>query len=54
MRTLGEALADSIGDDQTIKAPTINPLAVLARNLLFLFVVLFHGFRRLAPPPPYS
>ena len=25
-------------------------LAVLPRNLLFLLVVLFHGFRRLAPP----
>ncbi|MEM6690698.1 MAG: ADP-ribosylglycohydrolase family protein [Planctomycetota bacterium] len=31
-------------------APSVNPVFVLARNLIFLFVVLFHGFRRLAPP----
>ncbi|TWU19377.1 ADP-ribosylglycohydrolase [Allorhodopirellula heiligendammensis] len=52
MRSLGESLADSI-DEKPItvtKAPSINPLGVLVRNLLFLLVVLFHGFRRLAPP----
>ena len=45
MRSLGERLASS-----ATKAPTINPIAVLFRNLLFLFIVLFHGFRRFAPP----
>lgn len=45
MRSLGECLASS-----TTKAPSINPIAVLLRNVLFLFIVLFHGFRRLAPP----
>ncbi len=52
MRSLGESLADSIdGKPITIiKTPSINPLGVLLRNLLFLIVVLFHGFRRLAPP----
>ena len=35
--------------------PPVGPVpycwpAVLPRNLLFLAVVLFHGFRRLAPP----
>ncbi|MCM2371420.1 ADP-ribosylglycohydrolase family protein [Aporhodopirellula aestuarii] len=28
----------------------VNLIAVIIRNLVFLFVVLFHGFRRLAPP----
>ena len=50
MQSLSESLADSMGDTQIVHAPTINPLTVLLRNLLFLFVVLFHGFRRLAPP----
>ena len=52
MRSLGESLADST-DEKPItvtKAPSINPLGVLVSNLLFLLVVLFHGFRRLAPP----
>ena len=52
MRSLGESLADSI-DEKPItvtKARSITPLGVLVRNLLFLLVVLFHGFRRLAPP----
>ncbi|QDS89059.1 ADP-ribosyl-[dinitrogen reductase] glycohydrolase [Rosistilla ulvae] len=34
----------------TTKAPTVKPIAVLLRNLLFLQIVLYHGFRRLAPP----
>ncbi len=50
MQRLGESLADSIAGVQTIKAPTINPFAVLIRNLLFLLIVIFHGFRRLVPP----
>lgn len=52
MRTLGESLAESIEKESSsfIKAPSINPLGILFRNMLFLFVVLFHGFRRLAPP----
>lgn len=50
MRNLGETLADSLDGDRSAKSPTANPLAVIPRNLLFLTVVLFHGFRRLAPP----
>ncbi len=50
MQNLGDALADSLAGNAPTKAPVINPLAVIPRNLLFLAVVLFHGFRRLAPP----
>ena len=50
MQRLGETLADSLEGDRSVKSPTVNPIAVLLRNLLFLFIVLFHGFRRLAPP----
>ncbi|MCD0461411.1 ADP-ribosylglycohydrolase family protein [Roseiconus lacunae] len=50
MRRLGDALANSLAGDHSVKSPPVNPVAVLLSNLLFLFVVLFHGFRRLAPP----
>jgi ADP-ribosyl-[dinitrogen reductase] hydrolase len=50
MQKLSESLADSIEGRQISKVPTINPLVVLLRNLLFLLIVLFHGFRRIAPP----
>jgi len=50
MEQLGVALADYMTADQPLPAPTVNPLAVIVRNLFFLFVVLVHGFRRLAPP----
>lgn len=50
MRSLGIALADSVSGKSPVKVPTVNPLAVIIRNQFFLFVVLFHGFRRLAPP----
>ncbi len=50
MQHLGESLAESIAGNPTISAPKVNPIAVLLRNLLFLLIVLFHGFRRLAPP----
>jgi len=50
MQSLGDALAQSMSTNQPARAPTIHPLAVLIRNLFFLAVVLFHGFRRLAPP----
>lgn len=50
MQRLGDALANSLAGDHSVRSRTFNPIAVLFRNLLFLFVVLFHGFRRLAPP----
>ena len=50
MRTLGQTLTDAMEQERPGKAPTINPIAVLLRNLVFLLVVLIHGFRRLAPP----
>ena len=50
MRSLGTTLAISMSEKSTLKAPRVNPIAVLLRNILFLFVVLIHGFRRIAPP----
>jgi len=50
MERLGNASADSFAAPSGTKAPTVHPIAVVLRNLIFLIVVLFHGFRRLAPP----
>ncbi len=50
MERLGGVLADAMAQETAKKSPCVNPVAVLLRNVLFLSVVLFHGFRRLAPP----
>ena len=51
MSKLSNALAQSSqGETLSTKMPTINPLFQLARNLVFLFVVLLHALRRLLPP----
>lgn len=50
MRILGSQLSNS-QMEQNPRPPVSNHfLAVLTRNAFFLFVVLFHGFRRLFPP----
>jgi len=50
MEKLGRQAADTLSTSQAGTAPRIGPGPVIARNLLFLAVVLGHGFRRLAPP----
>ncbi|WP_047813583.1 ADP-ribosylglycohydrolase family protein [Rhodopirellula islandica] len=50
MERLGASLSGCLAGDASARTPTVNPIAVLLRNLFFLVVVLFHGFRRLAPP----
>ncbi|GAA5511048.1 ADP-ribosylglycohydrolase family protein [Novipirellula caenicola] len=50
MQKLGASLADTIERKPLASVPALNPIAILLRNLLFLLIVLFHGFRRLAPP----
>ncbi len=50
MESLAGSLTNAIANGTSTVSPSINPIAVLLRNFLFLFVVLFHGFRRLAPP----
>ena len=50
METLGSRLGATIEDNAPGSAPSVNPFAVVLRNLLFLVIVLIHGFRRLAPP----
>ena len=50
IRRLAQRLAECRATGQAV--PLVNYFwpAVLPRNLLLLAVVLFHGFRRLAPP----
>ncbi|MEM7781911.1 MAG: ADP-ribosylglycohydrolase family protein [Planctomycetota bacterium] len=50
MRNLSEQLAQSRNDLVPTKPIQANFVATLVRNLGFLVVVLFHGFRRLFPP----
>ena len=50
MESLGRSLSGALAEGEPKSAPRVNPIAALIRNLLFFVVVLFHGFRRLAPP----
>lgn len=50
MERLSHSLAESsLGGQLNTKMPIINPVGQLLRNLVFLFVVLLHALRRLAP-----
>jgi ADP-ribosyl-[dinitrogen reductase] hydrolase len=50
MRNLAIQLSRSITNSTTERPLKLNSIMVLFRNLFFLKVVLFHGFRRLLPP----
>ncbi len=50
MESLGTALSLAWLNSRASRAPSVNPIAVVLRNLIFLAVVLCHGFRRLGPP----
>jgi ADP-ribosyl-[dinitrogen reductase] hydrolase len=49
MEQLGRRLVEVLGGDLQPALPVMVP-ALIGRNLVFLVVVLFHGFRRLFPP----
>jgi ADP-ribosyl-[dinitrogen reductase] hydrolase len=49
MERLGRRLVEVLGGDLQPALPIVVP-ALIVRNLVFLVVVLFHGFRRLFPP----
>ncbi len=50
MRKLAKQLVDSVNGLSSRNSISLNPFAIIVRNLFFLVVVLFHGFRRLLPP----
>ncbi len=50
IEALADRLADAVASHQAMPALMLFAPAILLRNLLFLFVVLFHGLRRLLPP----
>jgi hypothetical protein len=50
LQTVASRLAQQKQDSQPLGPVRYFWPAVLPRNLMFLFVVLIHGFRRLAPP----
>lgn len=47
---LGAALAARLVERGANAVPTVGIIKLLARNLVFLVVVLVHGFRRMLPP----
>jgi ADP-ribosyl-[dinitrogen reductase] hydrolase len=49
MERLGQRLVEVLDGDLQPALPVVVP-ALIGRNLVFLVVVLFHGFRRLFPP----
>jgi ADP-ribosyl-[dinitrogen reductase] hydrolase len=49
MERLGKRLVEVLDGDLQSALPVMVP-ALMVRNLVFLVVVLFHGFRRLFPP----
>ena len=50
MEALGARLAGRCEGTASAGAMPLNPLKLLARNLVFMLIVLAHGFRRLLPP----
>jgi ADP-ribosyl-[dinitrogen reductase] hydrolase len=50
MERLGERLVQTLAMGRPGTAPRLSVLGLLARNLLFFLVVLFHVFRRCLPP----
>jgi len=50
MESLGEKLRQTVSEGKSREAPGIPFFGLLLRNLVFMSVVLFHGFRRLLPP----
>ncbi|MCW0218186.1 MAG: ADP-ribosylglycohydrolase family protein [Prosthecobacter sp.] len=49
IRRVAEALSQSL-HGKSFQTPRLQTLMILPRNLLFLVIVLAHGFRRLLPP----
>lgn len=50
MEQLGGQLSTCLESGQSARPVRVSALTAFLRNLLFLLVVLFHGFRRLFPP----
>jgi hypothetical protein len=50
LEQVGERLAEQKTKDGRLGTVSYCWLGVVPRNVVFLMVVLFHGFRRLAPP----
>ncbi len=50
MENLAECLAESVSNNRPMQYRHISVPGLYARNLLFLSIVLMHGFRRMLPP----
>lgn len=50
IRRLGERLAEVSQSGEAERAPGVSAIGLFLRNLVFMLIVLVHGFRRLLPP----
>ncbi len=50
MERLGTQLTSTMESDSQARPIRLSAVGVMLRNLFFLIIVLYHGFRRLAPP----
>jgi ADP-ribosyl-[dinitrogen reductase] hydrolase len=50
MEQLGARLAARCADQTSGSSLWINPITLLFRNIIFMIIVLLHGFQRLLPP----
>ena len=50
MESLSHQLAETVRTSRAARPIRLPVLGVVLRNLLFMLIVLFHGFRRLLPP----
>jgi hypothetical protein len=50
MESLSHQLAETVSTSRGVRPIRLPVLGVALRNLLFMLIVLFHGFRRLLPP----
>jgi ADP-ribosylglycohydrolase len=50
LRKLAVALSAALRGEDSVVVPEWSTVTILARNAMFVLIVLMHGFRRLAPP----
>lgn len=50
LESLGRTLAEAVRSGKMLKPPSLPPGGAFLRNILFIGIVLAHGFRRIFPP----
>ena len=50
IKSIAKTLAEKTSSKNELRRLKLNPFAILARNIIFLILVIGHGLRRLLPP----